>query len=801
MTKPEDYCPRGSGVARYISTKVECLSVDGTGGVSKDLPSSLKALSQASGALLSPKGCVSRTRIIHSREWDSIKAYLGKEPAGQRLLLFADTKPTFVDLFDIWSVSPPSVAIWLGSFEECSLRSITQMLLVDEASALDNWYVTEGRSVSQQLGGSRHKIEDLFGVWKWAQVDLETRMMMSPKASSVMFFDQEWGDRGSLELSDGDLVHFLDGFSGRLRKWVSMILILFGRIEAACELLGIPAPELSRHVPVRLLWKGTLKRGESEASGINRDVVRGLGDRFETEIEKDVSSDVRIQGEHPAPNGEVGFVNEFITSGFFSGWLQGNSSRASTLIRWINSERPNREWGDIAGDGTRICLAHAMNGLGFDSQARSLLSDQSFQERLVARNVRGELDRFYGCMSECELQDDALRLLSSPTPESAESDDGAWEWRIRLVWSRFHPEWRYSTILSALDAEFRKQYESSDVERIRMACLVLTDRKEEVLSTWERRGMPEEDAILAAVVCRNSGKFALSAEIMERVDEHKASIRCLKEKAISRVLVDDWESGQTIAAKAGMGVEELVIGRYVWWFRKPSDLSEPNHCAIKGLIPSDPRQWRDTRTAIAAISVDAFCGCFWDDATLLDEAILPPRCRLVPKLLEVTYFRALAVNEVERFKDKADWEEVLRCYDGADHLRRDDICFAIACAALIGPVSSRHMNASLERIGSGEARFRRAVGNYDEMYLFSILMRVIGCADSGVQLANVLLDVAPIAAFYEPRILRIGFEKISVDPSIIHQFESIACEMIRVLEERDCWRESSCPAILTILKD
>ena len=615
MTKPEDYCPRGSGVARYISTKVECLSVDGSGSVSKDLPSSLKALSQASGALVSPKGCVSITRIIHSREWESIKAYLGKEPAGQRLLLFADTKPTFVDLFDIWSVSPPSVSIWLGSFEECPLRSITQMLLVDEASALDNWYVTEGRSVRQQLEGSRRKIEDLFGVWKWAQVDPDIRMMMSPKPSSVMFFDQEWGDRGSLELSDGDFVHFLDGFSGRLRKWVSKILILFGQIEAACELLGIPAPELSRRVPVRLLWKGTLKRGESEASGINRDVVRGLVDRFETDIEMEVSSDVLIQGEHPAPNGEVGFVNEFIASGFFSGWLQGDSSRASTLIRWINSERPNREWGDIAGDRTRICLAHAMNGLGFDSQARSLLSDQSFQERLVARNVRGELDRYYGCMSECELQDDALRLLSSPTPESAESDDGAWEWRIRLVWSRYHPEWRYSTILSALDAEFRKQYESSDVERIRMACLVLTDRKEEVLSAWERRGMPEEDAILAAVVCRNSGKFALSAEIMERVDEHKASIRCLKEKAISRVLVDDWNTAINLASKAGFGVEEIVIARYSWWLRRKWAIPKPEHKSMRALVPNDPCAWRNSREAIASVTIDSFGGEF-DSAAL-----------------------------------------------------------------------------------------------------------------------------------------------------------------------------------------
>lgn len=667
------------------------------------------------------------------------------------------------------------------------------MLLVDEASALDNWYVTEGRSVRQQLEGSRHKIEDLFGVWKWAQVDPDIRMMMSPKPSSVMFFDQEWGDRGSLELSDGDFVHFLDGFSGRLRKWVSKILILFGQIEAACELLGIPAPELSRRVPVRLLWKGTLKRGESEASGINRDVVRGLVDRFETDIEMEVSSDVLIQGEHPAPNGEVGFVNEFIASGFFSGWLQGDSSRASTLIRWINSERPNREWGDIAGDRTRICLAHAMNGLGFDSQARSLLSDQSFQERLVARNVRGELDRYYGCMSECELQDDALRLLSSPTPESAESDDGAWEWRIRLVWSRYHPEWRYSTILSALDAEFRKQYESSDVERIRMACLVLTDRKEEVLSAWERRGMPEEDAILAAVVCRNSGKFALSAEIMERVDEHKASIRCLKEKAISRVLVDDWESGQTIAAKAGMGVEELVIGRYVWWFRKPSDLSEPNHRAIKGLIPSDHRQWRDTRIAIAAISIDAFSGCFWDDVAMIEEAILPPSCSLVPKLFEVVCFRALAVNRIEKFKYKADWEEALKCYDGTAHSKRDDICFAIACAVLNGPVSRMHMNASLGRIGSDETGYRRAVDSYDEMYLFSLLLRVIGCTYSGEKLASMLLDVAPIATFYEPRIVRVGFVRITVDPSIIDQFEHMVSGMIQALEDRDCWGESSGP--------
>lgn len=783
MTKSEDYCPSGSGVAGYIRTKVECVSVDGTGSVSKDLPSSLKALSQASGALLSPVGCVSSTRIIHSQEWESIKAYLGKEPAGQRLLLFADTKPTFVDLFDIWRFSHLSVAIWLGSFEECSLRSITQMLLVDETSAHDNWYVTVGRSESSQLGCSGHKIEDLFGVWKWAQIDPDTRRMISPKASTVMFFDHEWGDRDSLELSDGDLVHFLDGFSGRQREWVSMILVLFGRIEAACDLLGVKASELSRCMPVLLLWKGTSGRVESGASGINRDVVCGLVDRFETGIGKVVSSDVRIQGEHLASNGEVKFVNEFITSGFFSEWLQGDPSRASTLIRWINSEQPNREWGDIAGDGTRISLAHAMKGLGFDSQAQSLLSEQSFQDRVVARNARGELDRFYGCMSECELQDDALRLLSRSMPASAESDDGAREWRIRLVWSRFHPEWRYSTILSALDVEFRKQYESPDVERIRMACLVLTDRKEEVLSAWERRGMPEEDAMLAAVVCRNSGKFALSAEIMARVDEHKASIRCLKEKAISRVLVDDWESGQTIAAKAGLGVEELVIGRYVWWFRRPSDLSEPNHCAIKGLIPSDPRQWRDTRTAIAAISVDAFTGHLWDDATLLDEAILPPRCGLVPKLLEVLCFRALAVNEIKSFQRNADWERVLRCYDGGDHSRRDDICFAIACASLTGPVSRRHMNASLERIGSGEARYRRAVDNYDEMYLFSFLLRLTGCEDLGGQLADKLLGIAPIAAFYEPKIHSIGLKKVSADKSIILRLGKMAREMMWVIEE------------------
>ena len=143
------------------------------------IPSGLMAIAKAFESV-SPfqSEADAAVHIVYGPCWDAVRAFLRRAlfKRAQPILFLSDEVPTLVDVFDLWTLGPDDIGVWMRAYN--SLRIVDLVRDLTHGHQLDDsgWFFSSHREEPEHDGEKdKHAPEELLGSLRWEGLSKEFR--------------------------------------------------------------------------------------------------------------------------------------------------------------------------------------------------------------------------------------------------------------------------------------------------------------------------------------------------------------------------------------------------------------------------------------------------------------------------------------------------------------------------------------------------------------------------------------------------------------------------------------------------
>ncbi len=216
---------------------VSLCAIDDSGNRVDEIPSGLMAIGKAFESV-SPYQPNAETvvHIVYGPCWDAVRAFLRRASfkRAKSILFLSDEVPTLVDVFDLWTLGPDDVGVWMKAYNSLRIEDLVRDMTRGHQLDDPGWFFSFHREEPEHEGEEENCApEELFGSLGWEGLSSEFRACFRLQC----FISGEQRVACSEPLSEAQWMSFFAGFCGSVFLGILIALFEAGRTSLVKSLL------------------------------------------------------------------------------------------------------------------------------------------------------------------------------------------------------------------------------------------------------------------------------------------------------------------------------------------------------------------------------------------------------------------------------------------------------------------------------------------------------------------------------------------------------------------------------------